>query len=166
MVAFRVPVLGVVMLASCTDPEVRKAREAEQARTRVAAESAVASTAPSRVAAGAWTDALLVKRLVDAGLAPQRRDSVRSLAWVGVPVHAFRLGVATLDAYIFADSAARQAVAARLDPATLAPRGEPSPWGQFRAVVENGNLLAFVVGGTDRQRERIVAALSAGIGSR
>lgn len=159
-------VLGTAVLGACTDPEVRKAREADAARTRIAAESAVASNAPGEVAPGAWTNELLVKRLVDAGLAPQRRDSVRSLPWVGVPVHAFRLGVATLDAYIFADSTARLAVVARLDPLTMAPRGEPSPWGQFRELVQNGNLLAFVVGGTDRQRERITTALSAGIGSR
>jgi hypothetical protein len=154
------------LLFACEDPEVRNAREAKAAQARVAAESTLAgSVANSRVAAGAWTDALVVKRLVDAGLAPQRRDTVQAKPWMRVAVHAFTLGAATVHAYLYADSAARRSAVAELDPATLGPRGQPSPWSPLRAIVENGNLAAIVDGGTDRQRERIVTALAAGIGA-
>lgn len=115
--------------------------------------------------AGAWTDALVAKRLVDAGLAPQRNDSVKARAWMHAAVHAWTLGAATVHAYIYSDSGARRAAVAALDPATLGPRGQPSPWSAYRAFVENGNLVAIIDGGTDRQRDRIVTALAAGIGA-
>jgi hypothetical protein len=156
----------LVVALACQDPAVRKAREAEAARARIAAESSVAASAVSATPqAGRWTAALVTKRLVDAGLAPQRRDSVASQPFLGVPVLALTLGVARVDAYIYADSAARAAAVARLDPLTFAPHGRPSPWGAPREIVQNGNLVAVVVGGTDRQRDRIVTALAAGIGA-
>lgn len=158
----------VILAAACESKEERQARVQAEARTRVAAESARASTAAPASSAGIWNDAQLAKRFVDAGLAPQRRDSVHSQPWMGVPVHSFTLGVATVDAYIYRDSLARRAAVAKLDPITYAPRGQTSPWGVPgvpHEVVENNNLVAIVVGGTDRQRERIVTALAAGIGA-
>jgi hypothetical protein len=155
-------------ILGCDDPAARKAREAEAARTRITAESARAAATPNganATTAGAWTDALVAKRLVDAGLAPQRRDSVAAQKFMGAPVHAFTLGQATLHAYIYADSAARRAAVAALDPVTLAPRGQTTPWSAFRSIIENGNLAAIIDGGTDRQRDRIVTALAAGIGA-
>jgi hypothetical protein len=158
--------LLALALAACEDPEARKAREAKAAQSRISAESTVARTAGDvKVAAGAWTDALVVKRLVDAGLAPQRRDSIAAKPWMKVPVHAFTLGQATVHAYIYKDSVERRAAVATLDPLTLAPPGTPAPWSTFRAWIENGNLAAIIDGGTDRQRDRIVTALAAGIGA-
>ena len=155
----------VILATACESKEERQARVQSEARTRVAAESVRASSTAPAASAGIWDDAQLAKRLVDAGLAPQRRDSVRSQLWMGVPVHAFTLGVATIDAYIYRDSLARREAVAKLDPMTFAPRGQSSPWGVPREVVENNNLVAIVVGGTDRQRERIVMALAAGVGA-
>jgi hypothetical protein len=158
--------LVALVLCACEDPAVRKAREAQAARARVSAESTVAqSTVGATPAAGAWTAALIAKRLVDAGLAPQRNDSVAAKTWMNAPVHGWTLGAATVHAYIYRDSTARHAAVAALDPATLGPRGQPSPWSAFRALVENGNLAAFIDGGTDRQRDRIATALAAGIGA-
>lgn len=84
---------------------------------------------------------------------------------MAAPVHAFTLGQATVHAYIYADSTARRAAVAALDPLTLAPRGQATPWSPFRSLIENGNLAAIIDGGTDRQRDRIVTALAAGIGA-
>jgi hypothetical protein len=151
---------------ACEDPEARKAREAEAARARVSAESTVAiSAANTKTAAGAWTEVLVAKRLVDAGLAPQRKDSVAAKPWMHAPVRVWTLGAATVHAYIYADSATRRAAVAALDPATLGPPGQPTPWSPLRALVENGNLAAIIDGGTDRQRDRILTALAAGIGA-
>ena len=155
-----------VVLAACDDPAVRKAREAEAARARITAESTVAAGAVTTMpSAGMWTPALVTRRLVDAGLAPQRRDSARAQPFMGAPVHALTLGVATVDAYVYHDSLARAAAVGKLDPLTFAPRGQASPWGSPREIVQNGNLVAVVVGGTDRQRDRIATALAAGIGA-
>lgn len=157
--------MGALAVLSCESKEARQARLAEVARTRIAAESSRASEAPATPSTGLWTEAQLVKRLVDAGLAPQRRDSVKAQQWMGVPVVSFTLGVATLDAYVYHDSTARLSIVARLDPVTLAPAGRESPWGVPRELIQNGNLLAVVIGGTDRQRDRIVTALAAGVGA-
>ena len=155
----------VLLVTACESKEARRERAQSAARSRVAAESARASSAAPTPSAGQWNDAQLAKRLVDAGLAPQRRDSVRSQTWMGVPVHAFTLGVATMDAYVYRDSVTRRDAVAKLDPVTFAPRGQSSPWGVPHEVVQNNNLVAIVVGGTDRQRERIVLALAAGVGA-
>ena len=132
---------------------------------RVDAESQRAEAAAATPGTGRWDDAQLLKRLVDAGLAPQKRDSVRAQPWMGVPVHAYQLGNATIDAYVYRDSTARKDATAKLDPVTFAPRGLPAPWGTPRDVVQNANLVAIVVGGTDRQRDRITTALAAGVGA-
>jgi hypothetical protein len=158
--------ISLFAILACEDPQAKKAREAEARRAAIAAESERASGAAAvTTSAGAWTAALVTKRLVDAGLAPLRRDSARAEKWFGVPVHGLTLGVATVDAYIFADSASRIAATAKLDPVTLAPAGEPTPYGPLRGTVSNGNLFVVVVGGTDRQRERILTALAGGIGA-
>jgi hypothetical protein len=159
-------ILGACLLAAaCESAEEKKARVAAETRTRVEAAEDAASAVAGVASPGVWTSEQVLKRLVDAGLAPQKRDSVRALPWMGVPVAAFRVGVATVDAYVFHDSLARAQVAARLDPVTLAPAGQASPWGTPHELVQNLNLLAVVVGGTDRQRDRIVTALAAGVGA-
>jgi hypothetical protein len=154
---------ALLVLAACESPEERRDREARVSRERIAAESARASVVAAVPRSATWSDAQLVKRLVDAGLAPQRRDGVRGEQWMGVPVLAYQLGAAKLDAYIYHDSTARLAIMARLDPLTLAPADRESPRGVPRALIQNGNLLAIVVGGTDRQRDRIASALAAGV---
>ena len=157
-------VIGAMGLAGCESREAKQARLASESRARVDAATAEASAAAAAPASYVWDAAQLTKHLVDAGLAPQRLDTVRAQAWMGVPVVAYRLGDATLNAYIYHDSTARSAVAGRLDRATLAPAGMASPWGTPRELVQNGNLLGVVVGGTDRQRDRISTALAAGAG--
>ncbi|HVZ49041.1 MAG TPA: hypothetical protein VG916_09675 [Gemmatimonadaceae bacterium] len=156
--------MAALAAVACEGADARKARLAAESRARVDAATAQATAAASRPVSYLWDAAQLTKHLVDAGLAPQRIDTVHALPWMGVPVVAFRLGDATLHAYVFHDSTARKAVAARLDPATLAPAGVTPPWGQPRELVENGNLLGVVIGGTDRQRDRITTALAAGAG--
>lgn len=155
----------VLAAVACGDPEVRKARLAAESRTRVEAAATVASRAAAAPSIGRWDAAHLVKRLVDAGLAPQRRESVQAQSWMGAPVIGYQLGVATVDAYVYADSVERRAAVAGLDSATFAPKRQPAPWGTPFEVVTNNNLVAVVVGGTDRQRERIVSALAAGLGA-
>ena len=87
------------------------------------------------------------------------------IAYYRCRADAEEITAATVDVYLYRDSLARRAVVARLDPLAFAPLGQPSPWGTPRDVVENGNLVAIVVGGTDRQRDRIATALAAGPGA-
>ncbi|MCC7194257.1 MAG: hypothetical protein IT356_01745 [Gemmatimonadaceae bacterium] len=161
----RAALLAIVMLASCESAEQKGARIGKAARERVEAAEVAAATAATAPSTGLWTEAALTRRLVDAGLAPQRFDSVKALQWMGAPVIAYRLGAATLAAYVYADSAARKAAVARLDPVTLAPSGTESPWATPHELVQNNNLLAVVMRGSDRQRDRISTALAAGVGA-
>ncbi|MCX5756235.1 MAG: hypothetical protein NTX19_09015 [Gemmatimonadetes bacterium] len=156
---------AALLLTACESKEARFARIQAETHVRISAESARVSATVSVPSTGLWTDAELAKRLVDAGLAPQRRDSVKAKPWMGVPVHAFTLGAATVDAYVYRDSTARRDAVSKLDSVTFAPPGQPSPWGVPHEIVQNLNLVAVVVGGTDRQRDRIATALAAGVGA-
>jgi hypothetical protein len=80
-----------------------------------------------------------------------------------VPPHGYRVGNATLHAFIYADSAARLRVTAALDSLTAAPRGTTSPYGLPRILIVNNNLAAVLVGGSERQQERVSLALTAGL---
>lgn len=155
----------VALFTACESPAEQKAKRDAVARGKVDAESERAQSVAAAPSTGRWDDAQLLKRLVDAGLAPQKRDSVKAQPWMGVPVLAYQLGNATIDAYVYRDSTARKDAIAKLDPMTFAPRGQPTPWGTPREVVQNANLVAIVIGGTDRQRDRITTALAAGLGA-
>jgi hypothetical protein len=157
-------ILAACVVEACTDGEAERAASEADARRRVAAESARAAEATAVPAArGRWDEAHLVERLVAAGLAPQRLDSVRAVAFMSAPVLAFQLGQSVLHVYLYADSTTRQAITGRLDPAALAPAGVPSPWPLPRGLIVNANLAAILVGGTERQRERITNAIAAGL---
>ncbi len=155
--------LVVIALLACTSPEARKAREAKAARSAVAAESARAVVAASTPAAGKWDEAHLVERLVRAGLAPQALANEQSQRYWGVPLKAYRVGRATLYAYIYPDSSARRRLTAGLDSLTAAPRGEASPYESPRILIVQNNLAAVLVGGSDRQQDRVSLAIGAGV---
>jgi hypothetical protein len=158
-----VRLLVVIAFLACTSPEARKAREAQAARRAVAAESARAAVAASTPAAGKWDEAHLVERLVRAGLAPQALPDERPQAYWGVPLNAYRVGRATLYAYIYPDSSARRRLTAGLDSLTAAPRGEASPYESPHILIVQNNLAAVFVGGSDRQQDRVSLAIGAGV---
>lgn len=135
----------------------------QAARVVIAAESARAAMAASEPTTGKWDDPHLVERLVRSGLAPQALPREKGERYWGVPVSAYRLGSATLYAYIYTDSIARRRVTDGLDSLTGAPRGAPSPYPHPHVLVLNNNLAAVLVGGSERQQERVTLALTAGL---
>ena len=157
--------LAVIALAAaaCGSPEARREREATIARTAVAAESAKASVAASLPPTSVWDEPHLVQRLVRAGLAPQAVADSKAEPYWRVPVHAFRVGSATLHAYLFRDSTARRSVTDGLDTLTIAPRGAASPYPIPRLLILQNNLAAVLVGGSERQQERVQLAIAAGL---
>jgi hypothetical protein len=65
--------------------------------------------------------------------------------------------------YIYPDSVARLAVTAGLDTTALGPKpvqGEPPV---LRQLIVQNNLAAVLIGGSERQQERVLLALSAGL---
>lgn len=157
--------LSVIMvLAACSSPAERRDREATAARAAVASESARAAAAAALPVTGKWDEPHLVERLVQSGLAPQAATEKSPRYW-GVPVHAYRLGSATLHAYLYPDSSARRRATAALDSLSIAPAGSPSPYPLPRLLIVQNNLAAVLVGGNERQQERVSLAITAGLPS-
>jgi len=160
----RAAVAAVIVLAACDSPATQRVKQQVVARAAVSAESAKASVARAAPATGRWDDAQLVDRLVRAGLAPQAvKDAKVPDYWRAPVAVAYQLGAATLYAYIYADSAARRRATASLDTIALAPKGSASPYLMPRVLIEHNNLAAVLVGGNDRQQERVQLALTAGL---
>ena len=155
--------LAIIGLVACTSPDERRAQRAAVERAAVSAESAKALVARALPATGMWDEARLVERLVSAGLAPQAIAGATGEAWWRVPVIAFRVGNATLRAYVYADSAARRRVTDALDTLSLAPHGTPGPYSLPHLLITNNNIAAVLIGGSERQQERVSNALMAGL---
>lgn len=72
----------------------------------------------------------------------------------------------TIHVFLYADQAARQRDTDRLDSATVAPKGGTYGWSDPAVLVTSNNLAAVVVSPNERQTERIVLALGAGLPAR
>ncbi len=149
-------------LVGCADADPRKAQSALD-RSRVDSVAQAVRTAPRPAATGRWDLPQLTERLVNAGLAPHPDDSLPSHPDYGVKPAGFRLGTAHLLVWIYGDSLARRAVSATIDTLTAIPRGQPSPFAEPPMFVLQNNLIAVIVGGNERQRERIRLAVEAGL---
>jgi len=69
----------------------------------------------------------------------------------------------TIHVFLYADEAARRQDTGRLDSVAVAPRGGSYTWSDPAVLVTSNNLAAVVVSPNERQTERIVLALSAGL---
>src|SRR5580704_5583431 len=90
----------ITMVAACEPANVKKERAATAARSAIAAESAKARIAAGEPATGRWDEPHLVERLVQSGLAPQALPKEKAEQYWRVPLLAYRLGGATLYAYV------------------------------------------------------------------
>ena len=156
-------ILGAVLsLAACAGEDPRVARAA-RARQEVEAVAQQVRTAPHAPATGRWDAAQLTQRLVNAGLAPRADDSLPSHPTLPVEPLGLRVGKAHLLAWIFADSTARLKTSAGIDTLSAIPKGQPNPWAEPPMFIVHNNLIAVLVGGSDRQRERVRLAIEAGL---
>lgn len=142
------------------DPKVVRAREERRAVDAVARE---VRAVPAVKSTGRWSEAELTQRLVNAGLAPHPDDSVPRHPDFGPAPIAYRLGKAHLLVWIYADSVARQRATASLDTLHAIPQGQPNAWAEPPLFVVQNNMLAVIIGGSDRARERIRLAIEAGL---
>jgi len=106
--------------------------------------------------------------LTRAGVAPRRLDEQPEVppffnGAVGVAFAVGRGG--ELRVFIFADTLARVAVTARLDPFTAAPRGGSYSWPSPPLLAVSQNLIAVMLGGNSALRERVQLAIEAGLPS-
>jgi hypothetical protein len=120
-------------------------------------------TAPRVATTGRWDLPQLTERLVNAGLAPHPDDSLPSHPDYKAEPVGFRLGSAHLLVWMYRDSLARRAVSVSIDTLTAFPHAQPSAFAVPPMFVLQNNLIAVVVGGSERQRERIRLAIEAGL---
>lgn len=155
--------LAALGALACDPPRPKKGPPGPAEQTAMAAEAAVARAAAALPSTGKWDEAHLAQRLVNSGLAPQALAGLKSAPYWGVPLRGWRLGYDTLYAYIYPDSFARRRVTDVLDTLTLAPRGSKGSFGVIKLLVTQNNLAAVLVGGTERQQQRVALALRAGL---
>ena len=159
-----IAVASVLLLVACGDPEAEKAKATAVARSAIDATTAQAATAAATpVTSGLWDEPHLVERLVRAGLAPQALPGEKGERGFRVAGIVYQVGDSRLTVYIYQDSVARRAVTAALDTTAIGPmpiQGQPSVLHQL--IVQN-NLAAVLIGGSERQQERVSLALSAGL---
>jgi hypothetical protein len=111
---------------------------------------------------GHWEACTVFDRLERAGLAPQRRDTVRH-AWLRVPGQVWGVGRGSVQIFRYADSVARRIDFVALDSARARPKRDTSiTWSLPVTVLVNDNLLAIVLSDNAQQIERVTLALTAG----
>lgn len=151
----------VVLAAACgEDPKVVRARAEVRAVDQVAQE---VRALPKAVATGKWSEATLMQRFVDAGLAPHPDDSIPRHPKLGGTPLTLRLGRAHLLAWVYPDSAARRRAGAKIDTTAAYAGDRANAWAEPPLFVFNNNLIAVIIGGSDRARERIRLSIEAGL---
>jgi hypothetical protein len=111
---------------------------------------------------GHWEPCTVSDRLERAGLAPQRRDTVR-YPWLRVAGQTWTLGGATLHVFRYADSTARHSDFVTLDSLRARPRADTTiTWPAPPTLLVNDNLLAILLSDNGEQVERVSLALTAG----
>jgi hypothetical protein len=114
---------------------------------------------------GKWELCNVRRRLVDAGLVPQPRDSVRP-SFLTVPGAVFAVGGGELQLFLYADSAARARDLARFDTVRAQPRDTTVTWSAPATFIASNNLAAIFLSDSETQIERVKLALTAGLPER
>jgi hypothetical protein len=131
-----------------------------------AVSSAVAVGDTSCPEYGEWRACSVLERLEDAGLVVQQEPNPVQLPFMHVPGILFTTTLSSIHAFLYADEGARRRDTEQLDSARVAPRNGTYTWPEPAWLVTSNNLAAIVVSPNERQAERIVLALSAGLPKR
>ncbi len=162
-------ILLLAMLTGCAarDDDARRASAAGGPASASSDSSSrgTASGAPGAcLLAPLWSPCLLLKALENAGLAPVEEDSVH-YPFLATGGRRWRLGRAELQTFIYPSAEVLQKDLAAIDTLTGQPRSgrDRVDWRRPPATIVSRNLLAFLLGGTERHDERIRNALEAGV---
>jgi len=158
-------VVGAVVVAACARDNLPASRDTAPAAI-VTSQQTAASPDPSCPNSGAWRPCNVLDRLEHAGLVVTQKAEPARLPMFSVEGVTYTTTRSTIHVFLYADQAARQRDTDRLDSATVAPKGGTYGWSDPAVLVTSNNLAAVVVSPNERQTERIVLALGAGLPAR
>ena len=157
-------VMAAVILACCSKQSAPANAAATDSAARAATAAVAVAPGPECPANGLWARCSVMYRLERSGLAPKLDSTAKpervSLRGEGFVVKIGRL--ASLDVFLYPDSAARIADERMLDRQEFVAPGVPQTIRRERTLIENANLVALLTSLNDHQRERVSDALTAG----
>jgi hypothetical protein len=162
--------LGTVLTALAGCGEKKSAPVARVADTTspeghfAAAPAASSPSDTTCVLTNLWRQCSVRERLERAGLAPQPGDAVRH-PFLHVPGQRYRVGDASLEAFVYETVEMRRRDTAPLDSVRAAPPGTETTWERPPTLITSENLVAILIGGNERQVERVTLELTAGAGT-
>lgn len=115
------------------------------------------------VLSGNWRLCSVQDRLERAGLVPRLRPDTIRHAFMSVPGQLLLLGESELQLFLYADSGAMRRDVMRLDSIRVAPADMMVTWIAPPTLITSNNLAAILLGGSERQIERVRNALTAGL---
>ncbi len=153
----------LVLAAGCSKHETPPAssRTVEAMPTGAAVGEPPGPTCPST---GLWQACSVIYHLARAGLAPSVDSSAAPAdSLLSIKPLILKIGqLAVLEVYLYADSAARKADAARLDRTQFVDGTAPQTIRRERTLIESVNLIGLLTSLNGHQRERVSDALTAG----
>lgn len=154
-------VMSAAIVVGCSSPKDAAPR-AESSASRAAA--GAAPGAPTCPATGLWAECSVLYRLERAGIAPHLDSTGKAEEkLLGGRSFVVKFGTASrLEVFLYPDSVARAADAAKLDRTKLVNATAPQTINRERTLIENGNLIGLLSSLNERLRERVSDALSAG----
>jgi hypothetical protein len=113
---------------------------------------------------GRWHPCSVERRLAQSGLRPvPEADSIGVIPGIPGEASFWRLGRQGLWVVILADSMAARTAMTAMDSLRAAPRQHTTPsWPERATLLRSANLIALLLGGSDRTVERVSDALLAG----
>jgi len=112
---------------------------------------------------GLWAECSVEKRLSQSGFVVRRETGgANPRAGFSVTPTIYTLGRSRLEVFIYPTQAAANADVRRIDTASAAPKGVPSPWPMPPTFVRSANLVAVFLTDNPTQAERLTLALTAG----
>ncbi len=156
----RAPLACLVLAASCGGDEKAAA---DSAATPSVNEARAATADTSCIKAGAWQPCSVLDRLEHAGLVVTLRPEPARFPMFSIEGRTYETTRSTIHVFLYPDAAARRADTDRLDSVAVAPRGSTYTWPDPVTLVTSNNLAAVVLTPNERQAERIVLALAAGL---
>jgi hypothetical protein len=147
---------GVALAAACNrGPTPEQVAEQQAQRAQDVAHSPCASD-------GSWKECNLTQRLLAAGMGVRLDSAPAKDSAIAKPGLLYHIGRATLQVYLFADSAERKAAVAKLDTTGFIGYEATQVYPPKTSMLQSANLLALLVSQSETQRQRIGDAITAG----